>query len=90
VAPATIHISTVQHLLKETRVHVSAQNSSLYQNGAYTGELGAEMLQDAHIDWVILGHSERRHVFGESDEVVAQKTKRALSHGLNVLACIGE
>lgn len=48
------------------------------------------MLVDAQINWVILGHSERRHVFGETDEVVAQKTKRALSHGLNVMACIGE
>ena len=48
------------------------------------------MLVDAKIGWVILGHSERRHVLGESDEVVAQKTKLALSHGLQVMACIGE
>ena len=48
------------------------------------------MLVDAAINWVILGHSERRHVFGESDDVVAQKTKRALDHGLQVMACIGE
>ena len=48
------------------------------------------MAVDAKIPWVILGHSERRHVFGESDEVVAQKTKLALSHGLSVMACIGE
>ena len=48
------------------------------------------MLVDAKIGWVILGHSERRHVLGESDAVVAQKTKLALSHGLSVMACIGE
>ena len=48
------------------------------------------MLNDANVNWAILGHSERRHVFGESDEVVAQKTKRAIDHGLNVMFCIGE
>lgn len=48
------------------------------------------MLVDAKVNWAILGHSERRHVFGETDEVVAQKTKRALDHGLSVMACIGE
>lgn len=48
------------------------------------------MLVDAKIGWVILGHSERRHILGESDQVVAQKTKLALSHGLSVMACIGE
>lgn len=90
VAPSQIHISTVQQMLAGTHVQVSAQNTSLYNNGAYTGELSAQMCVDAGINWVILGHSERRHVFGESDQVVAQKTKLALSHGLSVMACIGE
>ena len=48
------------------------------------------MLVDAKIGWVILGHSERRHILGETDAVVAQKTKLALKHGLSVMACIGE
>jgi triosephosphate isomerase len=48
------------------------------------------MLVDAKVNWVILGHSERRHIFGETDQVVAQKTKLALNHGLSVMACIGE
>ena len=52
--------------------------------------MSAAMLHDHKINWVILGHSERRHVFGESDLVVAQKTKLALSTGLSVMACIGE
>jgi triosephosphate isomerase len=90
VAPSTLHLTTVQAALAGTHVQVSAQNTSLYNNGAYTGELSAQMCVDAQINWVILGHSERRHVFGESDEVVAQKTKLALSHGLSVMACIGE
>jgi triosephosphate isomerase (TIM) len=90
VSPSTVHITTVQSGLEGSNVQVSAQNTSLYNNGAYTGELSAQMCADAKINWVILGHSERRHVFGESDEVVAQKTKLALSHGLSVMACIGE
>lgn len=90
VAPSTIHMSTVQQQLAGSQVQISAQNTSNYPNGAFTGELGCEMLVDAKVNWVILGHSERRHVFGESDEVVAQKTKRALDHGLSVMACIGE
>jgi triosephosphate isomerase len=69
---------------------VSAQNISQYKNGAYTGEISAEMLKDAQIPWVILGHSERRHVFGESDVVVGDKVKIALDNGLRVMACIGE
>jgi len=90
VAPSTIHMTSVQAALAGTNVQVSAQNTSLYGNGAYTGELGTDMLNDCGINWVILGHSERRHVFGETDEVVAQKTKRALEAGLSVMACIGE
>merc|ERR1712060_778739 len=73
-----------------SQVQLSAQNCSLYGNGAYTGETSAAMLKDFGLGWVILGHSERRHVFGETDEVVANKTKIALDNGLSVMACIGE
>jgi triosephosphate isomerase (TIM) len=90
VAPSLIHLTTVQQALQGTNVQVSAQNSSLYGLGAFTGELSAEMLVDAQIPWVILGHSERRHVMGESDEVVGKKTALALKHGRHVMACIGE
>ena len=69
---------------------MSAQNISLYKNGAYTGEISAEMLNDIGINWTILGHSERRHVFGESDKTVGEKVKQALGHKLKVIACIGE
>lgn len=81
VAPSTIHLLRVQEALAGKQgVHLSTQNTSLYGNGAYTGETSVEMLKDFGINWTILGHSERRHVFGESDEVVAQKVKRALDH----------
>jgi len=77
-------------VLAGSQVQLSAQNCSLYGNGAYTGETSAPMLKDFGLDWVILGHSERRHVFGESDQVVAQKVKAAVDQDLSVMACIGE
>ena len=63
---------------------------SLYDDGAYTGEVSAKMLNDVGVKWTILGHSERRHIFGECDETIANKTKKALDHNLKVLACCGE
>ena len=90
VAPTAIHLLTVKQALAQSNVQVSAQNISQYKNGAYTGETSGEMLKDAGVNWVILGHSERRHVFGESDSVVGDKVKVALENNLRVMACIGE
>ncbi len=69
---------------------VSAQNCSAQGNGAFTGEVSADILVDLGLKWVILGHSERRSLYGESNELVAKKTKYALEKGLNVILCIGE
>ena len=66
VAPISIHIASVKALLKEN-VKVAAQNMSATGNGAFTGEISGEQLQDFDVQWVIIGHSERRHVFGETD-----------------------
>ncbi len=82
VAPTALHLLTAKNALSGSNVQVSAQNISQFKNGAYTGEISAEMLKDAQIPWVILGHSERRHVFGESDAVVGDKVKIALDNGL--------
>lgn len=90
VAPNFLHLGQAQQALAGSQVQLSAQNCSLYGNGAYTGETSAQMIKDFGLNWVILGHSERRHVFGESDEVVAQKVKVAVDNGLSVMACIGE
>ena len=90
VAPTALHLLTARQNLSGSNIQVSAQNISQYKNGAYTGEISAEQLKDAGINWVILGHSERRHVFGESDAVVGDKVKIAIENGLNVMACIGE
>ena len=72
------------------RVAVGAQNCSAFGSGAYTGEVTADMLVDAGATWVIIGHSERRQFFGDTDSVIADKTVRALAAGLRVMLCVGE
>ena len=89
IAPSTIHISNALALIGN-HIIVSAQNCSAQGNGAFTGEVSADILVDMGLKWVILGHSERRSLYGESNEVVAKKTKYALEKGLNVILCIGE
>lgn len=89
VAPTFLHLSTVAAGITN-EVQVSTQNISLTGNGAFTGEHSAEMIKEAGINWTLTGHSERRTVFGETDNEVGLKTKRALDHGISVIACIGE
>ncbi|MEY2908434.1 MAG: hypothetical protein RLZZ602_957 [Pseudomonadota bacterium] len=69
---------------------LGAQDCSAHQAGAYTGEVAAEMLQEAGCRWVIVGHSERRQYHGETDAIVAAKAQRGLAAGLSVILCVGE
>ncbi|XP_067006471.1 triosephosphate isomerase [Anabrus simplex] len=71
-------------------VCASAQNCYKVAKGAFTGEISPAMIKDIGLNWVILGHSERRNIFGEDDELVADKIAHALDEGLSVIACIGE
>ncbi|KAF4315070.1 hypothetical protein BBO99_00008058 [Phytophthora kernoviae] len=89
VSPPDLHIGLAKSLLQKD-IAVSAQNVSLTGTGAYTGEIAAEQLLDFGLQWTITGHSERRAYYNETDEIVAQKTKRALGLGLKVIFCIGE
>jgi len=72
------------------RVAFGAQNVSEHEAGAYTGEVDAQMLLDLGCSWAIVGHSERRTLFGETDQVVAAKAARAIHSGLGVIVCVGE
>lgn len=89
VAPPFLYIDQVKSSLTG-RIEISAQNCWIGKGGAFTGEISAEQLKDLGCQWVILGHSERRHVIGESDEFIGKKAAYALNQGLGVIACIGE
>jgi triosephosphate isomerase len=89
VAPANIHLQLAQDKLAKN-VLLSAQNCSLTGNGAYTGEISADMLMDFNIPYVILGHSERRTLYGEDVDTVGKKVKYAMERGMHVILCIGE
>lgn len=71
-------------------IGVAGQNAYKEAKGAFTGEISPAMLKDINVNWVILGHSERRAIFKESDELIAEKAEHALAAGLKVIACIGE
>lgn len=83
-------IQPVSEAAKDTRLVIGAQNMNDASEGAFTGEIAGRMLKDAGAQFVILGHSERRHVFGESSEFINKKVKKALAEGLQPLLCVGE
>lgn len=86
--PAPYLIFTRENL--PASIHVASQNCYKAASGAFTGELSVNMIKDCGCDTVILGHSERRNVFGEKDQLIAEKCAFALQNGLTVIACIGE
>lgn len=90
VCPPSVYLETVAAAIKGSKVGLGAQNMYFEGNGAFTGELSAAMLLDAGCTYVILGHSERRHILGETDADVNKKTKAALKAGLTPIVCVGE
>ena len=75
---------------QDTNIHIGAQNMHWEESGAYTGEVSANMLKSINVEYVIIGHSERRQYFNETDETVNLKVKTALSKGLKPIVCVGE
>jgi triosephosphate isomerase len=90
VAPTFVHLPFVKEALAGSPYQVAAQNCWTGQGGAFTGEISAEMLSDMKIPYVILGHSERRHLCGETEDMVGKKVGYAMKQGLKVIGCIGE
>lgn len=90
LAPPFTALSAVRDILAGTEVALAGQNACQHAGGAFTGEISASMLKDAGCTFVILGHSERRQLFGEDDALIHQKIKTALEHGLKVIFCLGE
>ena len=90
VAAPFTHLCLLSEALKGSKVELSAQNCADHASGAYTGEVSVSMLKAAGCQWTILGHSERRQYYGETDEKLVVKTKLALEAGLGVILCVGE
>src|SRR5215467_1252458 len=90
IAPPFTAISTAVDATKSTNIAISGQNLSWSKEGAFTGEISAAMLAEAGCKYVIVGHSERRQLFRESDDNVAKKSLMALSVGLTPIVCVGE
>jgi triosephosphate isomerase len=90
LCPPFPSLFAVAEILRGTPIALGAQNVFWEKSGAWTGEVSADMLRDAGCDWVIIGHSERRQHFGETDATVAKRIRAALDAGLHVMACVGE
>jgi triosephosphate isomerase (TIM) len=90
VAPTFVNLSNAVKHLENTNIQVAAQNMHQSENGAFTGEISADMLTSIGVNTVILGHSERRSIFHENDVLIENKVKTALSHSMRVIFCFGE
>ena len=90
VAAPFTHLCSVAGAIKGSRVELSAQNCADKAKGAYTGEVSVDMLVSTGASWTILGHSERRQYYGETDAKLVEKVKLALEAGLKVILCVGE
>jgi len=90
VCPPFTSLSEVSSLLKGTQIKLGAQNMYYEESGAFTGEVSADMLKSVGCEFVILGHSERRVIFNEPDELINKKLKTALVKGLKPIFCVGE
>ena len=90
IAPVYVALAPVAKKLEDSNIQLAAQNCFYEKSGAFTGEIAAPMLKDLGCDYVIIGHSERRQYFGETDATVAKRVRAALDADLKVILCVGE
>ena len=90
VCPTAVCLPAVAEVIKGTNIKLGAQNVHFAKSGAYTGELSADMLKACGVEYVVIGHSERRQYFGETDKTVNLRTRAAVEAGLKPIVCVGE
>ena len=90
VCPPYVDLSAVSELIKDSNIRLGAQNIHWAEKGAFTGEVSANMLKELGVEYAIIGHSERRQYFGETDETVNARAKAAIAAGITPIICVGE
>ena len=90
IFPPSLYFSQTLNINRDNLIKIGSQNVSAYDNGAYTGEISASMLKDSKIKYCLVGHSERRHIIGESDAICSDKVLRLFENNIKIIYCIGE
>ena len=90
IAPPFTSLFIASELIKNTKILLGAQNACWEKKGAFTGEISPSMLKEINVKYVIIGHSERRHIFGETNEIIAKRVKGVIEEGLCAILCVGE
>lgn len=90
VAPSFVHLAQAQECLSGTEIYLGIQDISAYTSGAFTGQISAAMAKEFNVHYAIIGHSERRTLNNEDDQLIAKKAKQAINAELNVILCVGE
>lgn len=90
ICPPFTHLSYLSEMIKDKKLNLGAQNCHYEESGAFTGEISPQMIRDLKCEYVIIGHSERRTIFGETDLIINKKLMAAVKTGLKVIFCIGE
>ncbi|MGC8976888.1 MAG: triose-phosphate isomerase [Candidatus Ratteibacteria bacterium] len=90
ICPPFTSLYPISHIIKKTNIKLGAQNVYFEDEGAYTGEISPLMLKDIGVEYVICGHSERRNIFGETDEIINKKVKKVAEVGMRPILCVGE